>query len=140
MYKLKSVALFLLFCVSFASLGRESGTKLVIFGDSLSDQGNTYTVTSALGTPTPPPQAYWEGRFSNGPIWAEYFAQYLGVRLVASSQVRSGKDAEGVNFAWGGATSQLANLDPAGVPVPGFLGQVVLFRHKSLEVAATQST
>jgi outer membrane lipase/esterase len=48
-------------------------TDLVVFGDSLSDNGNLYDQT---GFPPPP---YFEGRFSNGPVWVEQAAPPLGL-------------------------------------------------------------
>ncbi|KJS32910.1 MAG: hypothetical protein VR64_05130 [Desulfatitalea sp. BRH_c12] len=43
--------------------------EIVIFGDSLSDNGN-YGLFE--GQPLPDPELYWESRFSNGPVWVEY--------------------------------------------------------------------
>ncbi len=43
-------------------------TALVAFGDSYTDTGNA---------PSSPPY-YWDGRFSNGPLWIEYLSQTLG--------------------------------------------------------------
>jgi phospholipase/lecithinase/hemolysin len=43
-------------------------TALVAFGDSYTDTGNA---------PSSPPN-YWNGRFSNGPLWIEYLSQSLG--------------------------------------------------------------
>ena len=43
-------------------------TALVAFGDSYTDTGRL---------PSTPPQ-YWNGRFSNGPLWLEYLSQTLG--------------------------------------------------------------
>ena len=50
-------------------------SQVVAFGDSLSDNGNIFALT---GEPLPP---YYDGRFSNGPVWVEYLAQDLGVGL-----------------------------------------------------------
>ncbi len=46
---------------------------VVVFGDSLSDNGNAFELS---GFPPPP---YWEGRFSNGRIWVEQLANQLGL-------------------------------------------------------------
>ncbi len=46
--------------------------RLVIFGDSLSDQGKLYRKSNS-SVPVSPP--YWNGRFSNGPIWADILAK-----------------------------------------------------------------
>jgi phospholipase/lecithinase/hemolysin len=53
----------------------QNTSNLVVFGDSLSDNGNLFALT---GQPPPP---YWEGRFSNGPIYAEQLAALLDVPL-----------------------------------------------------------
>lgn len=61
--------------------------KIVVFGDSLSDNGNIYNLTvdankasSALPiVPKTPP--YFNGRFSNGPIWVELLAESLNIPL-----------------------------------------------------------
>ncbi|MCX9157636.1 SGNH/GDSL hydrolase family protein [Niveibacterium sp. 24ML] len=50
-------------------------SQMILFGDSLSDPGNFYAAT---GDFAPPPPAYWNGRFSNGPVAAEYLASKLG--------------------------------------------------------------
>lgn len=43
--------------------------NIVVFGDSLSDNGNLYQFMNRQLPPSPP---YYEGRFSNGPVWVEY--------------------------------------------------------------------
>src|SRR5262245_37490212 len=50
--------------------------EVVVFGDSLSDTGNVFTVTEpvlAEAIPVSPP--YFQGRFSNGPVWVERLAE-----------------------------------------------------------------
>ncbi len=44
-------------------------SKLIIFGDSLSDNGNSYQYSQHQ---TPPAPLYFKGRYSNGPIWVDY--------------------------------------------------------------------
>jgi len=61
-----------------------------VLGDSLSDTGN---VAAATGGAIPGPD-YYENRFSNGPIWADYFLD----RFIAA-----GKPA--ASIAFGGATA-----------------------------------
>ena len=59
-------------------------TSLYFFGDSLTDTGNVYKATSTLGAytwgaiPTHPTSPYVNGRFTNGPVWAEHVAARLG--------------------------------------------------------------
>jgi phospholipase/lecithinase/hemolysin len=50
-------------------------STLVVFGDSLSDNGNLFALT---GFPQPPA---WEGRSSNGPVYAEQLAKLLHMNL-----------------------------------------------------------
>jgi len=50
-------------------------STLVVFGDSLSDNGNLF---KQFGISLP---FAWEGRDSNGPVYAEQLAQLLGVQL-----------------------------------------------------------
>jgi outer membrane lipase/esterase len=71
-------------------------TSFIAFGDSLSDPGNLFAATGNTFPPSPP---YFNGRFSNGPVWAEYVAErFLNQGLLAA------------NFAFGGA-----NAVPDGV-------------------------
>lgn len=42
-------------------------SKIVVFGDSLSDNGNLFKETGGYIPGSP----YYEGRFSNGPVWVE---------------------------------------------------------------------
>jgi phospholipase/lecithinase/hemolysin len=68
--------------------------NLVVFGDSLSDNGNTF---SAVGLPKAP---YYDGRWTNGPNWVDYFSQLAGIPDV-SAFLRN----RGTNFAVGDSTS-----------------------------------
>ncbi|KAJ3147113.1 hypothetical protein HDU86_008109 [Geranomyces michiganensis] len=74
----------------------------VVFGDSLSDNGNFYAFTNRSYPPSPP---YYGGRFSNGPTWIELVAEKYGAAMA--------------NLAWGGATSDSVLSPPVEV-VPGF--------------------
>jgi outer membrane lipase/esterase len=48
-------------------------SSFFVFGDSLSDPGNLFAATPTADFPlkVPPSPPYFEGRFSNGPIWVE---------------------------------------------------------------------
>jgi phospholipase/lecithinase/hemolysin len=74
--------------------------KIVMFGDSLSDTGNIYSLTQKakkviplvpLIPKTPP---YFEGRFSNGPVWIENVAKLMQVKMD--------------NYAYGGSWAESA--------------------------------
>ena len=52
-----------------------------VFGDSLVDSGNLFSLTSAFsaeGVPALPPTPPYAQKFSNGPVWIENVAQDLG--------------------------------------------------------------
>lgn len=71
-------------------------SKIVFFGDSLSDNGNLYADLLGFFPKSPP---YYHGRFSNGPTWAELVDQYY---LKKNS-------VQAVNYAIGGQTAILHN-------------------------------
>jgi phospholipase/lecithinase/hemolysin len=66
---------------------------IVAFGDSLSDTGNVFIGTNGI---VPPPDYYFNGRFSNGPILLDQLGAELGS---AVDPVLGG----GTNFAFGSA-------------------------------------
>ncbi len=80
--------------VSLASSQAFAYSALYVFGDSLSDTGNVY---NSLGGAYPPPP-YFNGRFSNGPVWVETFAANLGLTANAAT-------GGGTNWAFGGAVT-----------------------------------
>lgn len=93
------------------------------FGDSFVDNGNFYR--TALNFPgllpltafPGYPDYYYEGRFSDGPVWVEYLAPLLGLPVTA-----------GQNYAFGGATSGTNHVAPLPLPYfPGLLTQVETF-------------
>lgn len=86
-------------------------TQLVVLGDSLSDTGNVFAATGGMTPPAP----YFQGRFSNGPVWVEQFADRLGVARPTPSLLG------GTNYAWAGATTGPA-FD--GGEVPNMVAQV----------------
>lgn len=81
--------------------------RLVVFGDSLSDAGNVFDLTSANPSkyhPDPPPvlgsppfTAYFMGRASNGPNWVDHLADLLGLPRAAASL------DGGLNYAYASA-------------------------------------
>ena len=83
--------------------------QLYVFGDSLSDVGNVLQATGGAYPPSPP---YFQGRYSNGPVWVEYLASDLGLT-----------PKQNTNFAYGGATTGSASING----VPGLLAQVQSF-------------
>ncbi|MCW5315271.1 GDSL family lipase [Nostoc sp. KVJ3] len=76
--------------------------NIYVFGDSLSDTGNVFNATNGIVPPSP---TYYNGRFSNGPIWVDYLASDLGLTLNLNN-----------NFAFGGATTGTENIGLATLP------------------------
>jgi phospholipase/lecithinase/hemolysin len=52
-------------------------SQTVVFGDSISDNGNLYRATLGTLPPSPP----YAQRLSNGPVWVEYLASELNTPL-----------------------------------------------------------
>jgi phospholipase/lecithinase/hemolysin len=90
----KHLAWIIVLAVTMLGTSLQAGdiTGIVAFGDSLSDVGNTFL---AAGIPPSPP--YYQGHYSNGPIWLEYLANSLGVAAPTPS-LKGGTD-----YAFGGA-------------------------------------
>lgn len=69
------------------------------FGDSLSDVGNLFAATSAV-SPLPQPGDYFQGRFSNGPVFSERLYGSLGLGTLLPSFTG------GTDYAVGGARAR----------------------------------
>ncbi|MBD2354063.1 SGNH/GDSL hydrolase family protein [Tolypothrix sp. FACHB-123] len=94
--------------------------QLYVFGDSLSDRRNTY---NSLGQTYPPSPPYADGRFSNGPIWVEELGDKLNLQpTLVTNPINP---TEGINFAFGGASTGLDNAVVPGLGLPGALAQVL---------------
>ena len=81
----------------------QSYSRLVVFGDSLSDNGNLYAATGNT-QPTSPP--YFQGRFSNGPVFTELLGFNAG-RSAAGAPVTGS-----INYAYGGARTDSSAFPP----------------------------
>ena len=107
------LAALLLWAAASSAVRAEPYSDLVIFGDSLSDVGNVWIY---LGHTEPLPP-YWEGRYSNGPLWVEDLAAPLNVPVPTPYL------AGGTDCAVGGATTD-ANFPNVLYVVNLYLGQV----------------
>jgi len=85
--------------------GAQSYNRLVVFGDSLSDNGNLYLATGGA-TPASPP--YFQGRFSSGPVFTE--------RLGFNASNFMGPVTGSINYAFGGARTD-SQAAPLGMRV-----------------------
>lgn len=85
---------------------------IVAFGDANTDTGNVYNLTNYQWPLVPP---YYQGRFTNGPVWIEY----LNISNI-------------LNYAYGDATIDNDNLiagytGPNRTLVPGIRQQIVTY-------------
>ena len=92
-------------------------TQMYVFGDSISDPGNTFNATlQATGTGLPP-FPYFNGRFSNGPNWVDYLAEDLNLNPTPYTALTPTTiPTQGINFAFGGATTGTANTFNPNLP------------------------
>ena len=101
----QTAGLIVLSCFS-ATASAAAFSQFVVFGDSLSDNGNLFRMNGGIWPLTPPNYA---GRFANGPVWPELMHVDLGITMD--------------NRAVGGATSGFLNTNSvpqdAVFPAPG---------------------
>ncbi|MBW4650177.1 MAG: SGNH/GDSL hydrolase family protein [Kastovskya adunca ATA6-11-RM4] len=97
--------------------------QLFVFGDSVSDTGN---VSNSTGGLVPPSPFYFNGRFSNGPVWVDYLAEALGIIPAPDlDPIPAGAVSGSTNFAFGGATT---GSDNTILPqLPGLTQQIGLY-------------
>lgn len=138
-------------------------SKIYVFGDSFSDIGNIFNTSNFLQpfeelldrdipiTPQSPP--YFEGRFSNGPIWTENLEDDLGLNSTPSSELsvfnpalpipspvtitanglaaspffNGATTTQSVSFAYGGAQTGTSGSGEFGDLIPGVTSQVDWF-------------
>jgi phospholipase/lecithinase/hemolysin len=108
-----------LLLVGLASVMAQAATPrfdaLYVFGDSYCDVGNIFAATGGAVPAAP----YYNGRFSDGPIWLDHVAGFLGVPMKAYIQ-------GGTNYAFGGAWVTAPQTIPGGV-IPSVPQQVGLY-------------
>ena len=99
----------------------EPATNLVVFGDSLSDMGNGNNSAIVSVVFSSPP--YWNGRFSNGPVWIEHISDSYGLSTTFGDAT-----AQGDNRAFGGSqTGQgyaYLTLPNVGTQINNYLANV----------------
>lgn len=124
--------------VAPAHAGGPTFSAMYVFGDSLSDTGNSLLLSQRAGlVPALPPSisphaTYWQGRFSNGPVAVENLWRAVAPPKAPALQpylAQPTLPAVGaVNFAFGGAISGGPLLPANPSKVPTLLEQVGLFQ------------
>jgi phospholipase/lecithinase/hemolysin len=102
------------FVVSSAAALAETPTysNLYVFGDSYCDVGNLFLATGGAEPAAP----YYNGRFSNGPLWVDHVAGFLNLPMKPSI-------AGGTNYAFAGAWVTAPVSIPGGT-IPSVTQQV----------------
>jgi len=122
--------------------------KLIIFGDSLSDNGNALALTEGAFPSSPYGHTYnksgkdlgdtFPGRFTDGRNWVDYFprvAKCFGVDVQApTAYFQNMKSATATNFAVGGATSGEGDVFISSLP--GFQIQIATYLQSGREASA----
>lgn len=96
---------------------RSKFNRPVVFGDSLSDNGNSLFLFEVPQTP------YYNGRYSNGPNWVDYFPFVAHHHFPTVTAYFPNPD-NGTNFAVGDSISaDLLESEPTGFPaqIPSYL-------------------
>jgi phospholipase/lecithinase/hemolysin len=94
---------------------------IYVFGDSYCDVGNIFLASGG----TIPPAPYFQGRFSNGPLWVEHLAGTYGLPMTPSL-------TGGADFAFGDAQVLAAVPVSPTQSIPSVPQQVALYlsQHK----------
>lgn len=66
---LRTGSVFVIGLLLLETVSAQTVSKFIVFGDSLSDNGNSYEYSHHT---KPPDTFYYQGRYSNGPIWIDY--------------------------------------------------------------------
>jgi outer membrane lipase/esterase len=106
-------------CLGLASTNASAAApkfdSLIVFGDSYCDVGNIFAATQGADPIAP----YFNGRFSNGPIWVDHVAGFLGLPFSASL-------VGGTDYAFGGAWVTAPQAIPGGT-IPSVPQQVQMY-------------
>jgi phospholipase/lecithinase/hemolysin len=105
-----------------ASAALQQLTDLFVFGDSLSDGGNSGLISAAYPEGNPsgivfPPFPYFNGQYSNGPVAVDYLWQAYNPGDTSFKPSLAG----GTNYAVGGSTSGRENFNSISSSVPASL-------------------
>jgi phospholipase/lecithinase/hemolysin len=122
----KLIATFAALVFSAAASAAATPIKhVVFFGDSLTDNGNLYSTFLHIMPKSPP---YYSGRFSNGPVWADYLEDYFHSKYGVSSE----------NHAVGGATTVFRNPFAGNLPYE-FAEEIHFYFHPLLGHGPTEA-
>lgn len=111
--------------------------SLYVFGDSMSDVGNSYQGTVSHPIPIPPLTRYFNGRYANGyntadSLWLKFGYNTQIIPSISKSSsitpINFQQTKQAISFAYAGSNSGFASTIQYGYPVLGLQGQVGMFR------------
>ncbi|MGC1295560.1 MAG: SGNH/GDSL hydrolase family protein [Alloacidobacterium sp.] len=111
-------ALMLIVSITARAGSQPAFDAIYVFGDSYCDVGN---IAIATGGAVPGP-LYFNGRFSNGPIWIDHLAGTYGVTVTPALAKPPGTD-----YAFGGAKVTAAVPESGNLTIPSIPQQVELY-------------
>lgn len=125
------VALLLFLSLStVASAGMQTLSNLFVFGDSLSDGGNSGLLTQAAAGVVYPPPPYNNGQYANGPVAVEQLWKLYNPGDNSFKPSLAG----GTNYAIGGATTGLESYNAVN-PNTGALAPVFAQKSNTWQLA-----
>ena len=108
-------------CIVLSPVATQAATPhfsaIYVFGDSYCDTGNLFAATGGAVPANPP---YYNGRFSNGPVFVEHVASAWGLPMKPSL-------LGGTDYAWGGAFVTADQPLGGGAVIPSVPHQVQLY-------------
>jgi phospholipase/lecithinase/hemolysin len=113
--KMGMAVLMLIVPITALAASHPAFDAIYVFGDSYCDVGNIFTATGGAVPAAP----YFNGRFSNGPIWIDHLAGTYGVKVTPSL-------TGGTDYAFGGAEVTAA-VPEGGFSIPSVPQQVALY-------------
>ncbi len=108
--------IFVYSCVTTGAYAQSSFSKLVAFGDSLSDTGNIANITFDFPFP------YYENRITDGPVALDYIAQHIGSNANASLHLNG--QTGGYNYAVAGGNIVGNDIEDLTAQVTSYLSRV----------------
>ena len=114
--KFKVAPLFVLFCLFFSSGAAQAQySRLVVFGDSLSDTGNLAEITFNFPFP------FYRNRISNGPVTADRLATSIGSNADASLHLAN--RIGGYNYSVAGGNIKGSDTEDLSAQMSAYLSR-----------------